>query len=205
MARIDDYRQAKSLAVDTLKNMGLAELGKKAGYKADGDRLIIPFLNRVFWVSFPQGDFVDAKEPEKEVPLQEQVLILHYLAGAGRADIAGQWVAFREIPGAGFYWEPFVKRAINPFKKTFGEKPELFAQTAALLGGKKIDGGDAAFAFAMFPKVPVQIILHTGDDEFPAEATFLFDRSVGSMLLPEDLAWLAGMLVYRLMALSAGV
>ncbi|MDI6796090.1 MAG: DUF3786 domain-containing protein [Desulfatibacillaceae bacterium] len=205
MARIDDYRQAKNLAVERLKELSVAELGKTAGYKADDNRLKIPFLNRVFWVGFPQGDFVDSDEPEKEIPLQEQVLILHYLTGVGRAKNSGRWVAYREIPGAGFYWDPFVKRAVNPFKNTFGDKPDLFAKTAGLLGGKKIDAGDSAFEFAMFPKIPLQIILHAGDDEFDAEASFLFDQSAGDILSPEDLAWLAGMLVYRLMALSVRV
>jgi hypothetical protein len=30
----------------------------------------------------------------------------------------------------------------------------------------------------------------------------VFDENIGSMLSPEDIAWLAGMLVYRLIALS---
>ena len=50
--------------------------------------------------------------------------------------------------------------------------------------------------------MPVRLILHAGDEEFPAEANILFDRSIGRMLSPEDVAWMAGMLVYRLIALS---
>ncbi|MEE4264173.1 MAG: DUF3786 domain-containing protein [Desulfobacteraceae bacterium] len=41
-----------------------------------------------------------------------------------------------------------------------------------------------------------------GDAEFPAEANILFDQTIGRILPPEDVAWLAGMVVYRLMALS---
>jgi hypothetical protein len=51
--------------------------------------------------------------------------------------------------------------------------------------------------------VPVRIILYAGDAEFAPEANILFDRSIGGMLSPEDIAWLAGMLVYRLIGLSS--
>ncbi|MBW2011870.1 MAG: DUF3786 domain-containing protein, partial [Deltaproteobacteria bacterium] len=53
-----------------------------------------------------------------------------------------------------------------------------------------------------FPKVPLQLILWAGDDEFAPEANILFDDTVSKILSPEDAAWLAGMIVYRLMALS---
>jgi hypothetical protein len=41
-----------------------------------------------------------------------------------------------------------------------------------------------------------------GDDEFEPEANIVFDRTIGGILSPEDIAWAAGMVVYRLMALS---
>jgi hypothetical protein len=44
--------------------------------------------------------------------------------------------------------------------------------------------------------------LWEGNAEFPSEANILFDETIGDILSPEDVAWLAGMLVYRLTALS---
>jgi len=63
---------------------------------------------------------------------------------------------------------------------------------------------DVGFEFKVFPKVPLQLILWEGDDEFPPEASILFDETIGEILSPEDVAWLSGMLVYRLIALSRG-
>ena len=68
-------------------------------------------------------------------------------------------------------------------------------------GGTAVEAGDAAFEFTVFPHVPTQLILHAGDEEFPPEANILFDDSIGTILSPEDVAWMAGMVVYRLMAL----
>jgi len=50
--------------------------------------------------------------------------------------------------------------------------------------------------------VPLQLVLWEGDEEFSSEANILFDENIGDVLSPEDAAWLAGMLVYRLISLS---
>jgi len=153
-------------------------------------------------VSSPLFEFQDQADSQKEIPIQEQVLILHYLMAAETPDLSGQWVSYREIPGASFYFGAFVKRAVDPLKKVFGQNISGFARAAEKLQARKIENGDAGFEFRMFPAVPLQLILWEGDDEFPAEANILFDETIGRILSPEDVAWLAGMVVYRLIALS---
>jgi hypothetical protein len=114
----------------------------------------------------------------------------------------GKWVAYREIPGASFYFGAFSKRAIDPLKKVFGNNLSGFHAAAAKLAGKPISDGDAGYEFDIFPKVPVRLIVWEGDEEFAPEGNILFDESIGGILPVEDVAWLAGMLVYRLAALS---
>ena len=73
---------------------------------------------------------------------------------------------------------------------------------ARRIGAQAIETGDAGFEFAVFPGVALQVILWGGDDEFGPEASILFQETIGEVFTPEDAAWLAGMLVYRLIALS---
>ncbi|MGD2272712.1 MAG: DUF3786 domain-containing protein [Desulfobacterales bacterium] len=203
MPRIDDYIAAKRLAVKKLAGLSLARIGQISGLGLCGaDTLRIPFLNRIYRVAYPEFDFVDEAEADKDVPLQEQVLILHYLMAEGAPKPAGKWVAYREIPGAQFYFSAFAKRAIEPLKNTFGRNPSSLQQAARQLEGVAVKTGDAGFEFQIFPKVPLQLILWVGDDEFPSEANILFDETIREFLSPEDVAWMAGMLVYRLIALS---
>jgi hypothetical protein len=65
-----------------------------------------------------------------------------------------------------------------------------------------LEVGDAGFEFCVFPNVPIRLVLYAGDEEFPAEANILFERGIELGLSPEDVAWMAGMLVYRLIALA---
>lgn len=203
MARVDDYINAKKIAVEKLSAESSEDIAQRSGFESEAEnRLRIPFLNRTYQVSFPDFGFQDAAEPEKEVPIQEQVLILHYLMGEGGLSQSGKWVAYREIPGASFYFSAFVKRAIDPLKKVFGQNIPGLVRAAEKLNGQKIEIGDAGFEFRLFPNVPLQLILWEGDDEFPPEGNILFQEGVEKILSPEDIAWLGGMIVYRLAALS---
>lgn len=202
MARVDDYIAAKKLAVEKLASEPLEAIAARGGFeKTAGGGFHVPFLGRTYRVSYPEFDFGLLEDPKKEVPIQEQVLILHYLM-APLETSSGNWVAYREIPGATFYFSAFVKRAVDPLKKMFGSDVTLLQKPAEILGGIPIDAGDAGYEFQLFPRVPIQLVLWEGDEEFPAEANILFDDSIGSLLSPEDIAWLAGMLVYRLMGLA---
>jgi hypothetical protein len=203
MPRIDDYKAAKEIAVQKLSNRPLSEILAATGFEASAaGQIRIPFLDRTYLVDFPELTFKDQQDPDKAVPIQEQVLILHYMLPKQAPEPSGRWVAYREIPGAAFYFSAFVKRAIEPLKKAFGQNPDGLDKASKVLNGKKVAPGDAAFEFMILPKVPLQVILWAGDDEFPAEANILFDQTVGDILSPEDAAWLAGMLVYRLISIS---
>jgi hypothetical protein len=203
MPRVDDYIAACRLARDRLAAEPYEGLLARSGFEpAEGGGLRIPFLDRVYRLSFPGLEFADTSDNAKEIPLQEQVLILHYLQGDPLARESGGWVAYRELPGAAFYFAAFVKRAVDPLKKMFGQNVSGFTRAAGRLKGEPVPLGDAGFEFRVFPKVPVRAILYVGDEEFPPEANILFDRSIGGLLSPEDVAWMAGMLVYRLIALS---
>lgn len=202
MARIDDYQQARDLAAHELSKETIEAIASRAGFKAERtNRIKIPFLDRNYHVFHPTFEFKDAQVPKTEVPLQEQVLILHYLQGC-RPILNGRWIAYREIQGAGFYWTAFVKRAIDPLRKTFGLNLQAFRQAAAKLRATEVSGTAAGYRFDVLPYAPVQLILWEGDEQFPAEANILFDATVGDYLSPEDAAWLASLTVYRLIALA---
>ena len=203
MPRIDDYINACKISIEKLSRQPFETILKRSGFKAAAtDALQVPFLNRVYRLTYPRFEFEDPGESEREIPLQEQVLILHYLAADEIPPVSGHWVSYREISGASFYFGAFVKRAIDPLKNVFGHDAAGLSRAAEKLQMQKIDNGDVGFELRVLPAVPLQLVLWTGDDEFPAEANILFDQTIGRILSPEDVAWLSGMVVYRLMALS---
>jgi hypothetical protein len=203
MPRIDDYINAKKMALEELSRVPFEVILKQTGFESFSQKSFhIPFLDRVYQVDYPQFEFEDQAANDKEIPLQEQVLILHYMMAREIPSPTRQWISYREIPGAGFYFGAFVKRAVEPLKKVFGSNIDLFSRSARKLNAAEIDNGDAGFEIRILPAVPLQLIIWSGDDEFPPEANILFDKNIGQILSPEDVAWLAGMVVYRLIGLA---
>jgi hypothetical protein len=203
MARIDDYLSARQIAIEKLSKENMDDIIARTGFEVGKDCTFkVPFLGRICRVGFPDFRFVDDSDETKEVPIQEQILVLHFMITGSAAGLIGNWIAYREIPGATFYFSAFTKRAVDPLKKVFGHNLSGFSKIAEQLHGNPLDIGDAAFEFTVFPNVPLRLILWEGDEEFPPEANIIFDESIGNIFSPEDVAWLAGMLVYRLIALS---
>jgi hypothetical protein len=207
MAKIDDYMTAVDLGKKGLKDKNpkrIADLSG-AGFEADSEGkavLTLDFLNKEVVVTWPDLAFY-FRETEEELPIQQQVLLLHYLNGAGGAEITGQWIAYQEVPDGKFYLDAFVRRAKNPMVRGFGHRPELLLKLATeVYGARPLNEGDLSVEVQALPMVPVALILWKGDDEFPPEGTILFDSSVSDILSAEDIAWLAGMIIYPLMGMA---
>ena len=210
MARIDDYAQALELGKKTLsdKNPDLVSRFSGAEIKRDGlgkTELRLEFFNRPVVMTWPDlACFYSDKD--EAVPLQQGVLLVHYLLGAwssNGAPLTREWIAYQEIPDGRFYLEAFLKRAKNPLVRGFGENPELLKTLATRnYRAEPFDHGDVSVLIWALPLVPLVLILWKGDDEFPPEGNILFDRNISRILSAEDVAWLAGMAVYPLIGMT---
>jgi hypothetical protein len=210
MARIDDYRQASQLGKDALAGKNPDLVARFAGAQIGRDRegrsaLTLNFLNQEVLISWPELGFL-AQPSHEPLPIQQEILLLHYLHGAWSSSGAateGEWIAFQEIPDGRFYLDAFQRRAKNPLVQTFGHNPEQLLELAtASFGATPFDQGDCSVVFKVLPLVPVALVLWRGDEEFSPEGNILFDRSVCKILSAEDVAWLAGMVVYPLIGMA---
>ncbi|MBN1105628.1 MAG: DUF3786 domain-containing protein [Deltaproteobacteria bacterium] len=210
MPRMDDYVQAVLLGKaaltgatpDLLARLAGAEIRKES---AESVSLLVPFLNDEVSVTWDDLRFQSTRSGQ-EPPIQQQILLLHYLKGAwasGGAVATGQWISFQEIPDGRFYMDAFQRRAKNPLVQAFGEKPErLIGIAGDAYGAVPLDQGDFSVVVKVLPLVPMALVLWRGDEEFPPEGNILFDRNISAILSAEDIAWLAGMVVYPLAGMA---
>ena len=208
MPRIDDYKKALELAKEKLKSMNPKRIADQSGSKFEVDEsqnacLRLNFLNKEVGILWPEIKFLPLQDGS-EVPIQQQVLILHYLLGCPGSKLEGEWIAYQEIPDGRFYLDAFVRRAKEPMLKAFGHRPELLVKLCEqVYGATPFDQGDCSVVVQAFPKVPVALVLWRGDEEFPPDGNILFDRSISDILSAEDVAWLAGMIIYPLIGMAA--
>jgi hypothetical protein len=204
MPRIDDYNQARDLARKQLLQGNPDLVARFSGATINGGKesgMILSFLDRRIAVAW--GDFLMSfEETDEEVPIQQQILLLHYLRGAwvsGGAVSSEEWISFQEVPDGRFYIDAFQRRAKAPLIQAFGSKPEQLPEVAAkLYNAVPFDRGDFSVVVQVLPLVPVALVLWRGDEEFPPDGNILFDRTICKLFSAEDIAWLAGMVVYPL-------
>ena len=209
MARIDDYIKAVELGKKELTGEDPKKIASRSGaeYIEETNGKIgfsINFLNKQVLISWPDLNFSTGTD-KAEFPIQQQVLLLHYLNLDEDIEVLDEWIAYQEVPDGKFYLDAFIRRAKNPMMQGFGDNPELLLKLAGeAYGATPLSQGDVAVRIQALPLVPVALILWRGDDEFPPEGTILFDKSVPKVLSAEDIAWLAGMLIYPLLGMAGG-
>lgn len=173
-----------------------APAGEGSGY------FEIPFLNERYRVSYPDAVIHDSRGAEPPIPIR--LILLHYLFFASGVPMADRWIAFRELPGGMGYDAAFQQRANRRLANAFGRRLESFEKAARALGGFRLDVGDAAYAFDVFPRLRMAVVLYQGDEEFKPTANVIYDGSAGRYLPTEDLAVLGDILAAALIKRAEG-
>ena len=210
MPRIDDYKQAKDLAKDELLATapdlisGYSGADFHDGHNNEG-YLSLSFLSRSIKIEWPSFKIL-YEDSREEVPIQQQVLILHYITGAVSskgARTTGQWISFQDIPDGRFYLGAFIKRAKDPLIKIFGSNPKTLIEISSkAYDASPTDFGDFSVMLKPLPLVPMVLVLWEGDEDFPPEGNILFDENISKILSAEDVAWLAGMVIYPMIGMA---
>jgi hypothetical protein len=168
---------------------------------AEGD--VFRFLG--FSLNLQTGEFIDelqkgAANPEVSNPtMHHQIteLLVEY-SGAAKKPLSGRQVKFRSFPGGVAYETAFVRKAVEPVAKAFAACPDVLVEAGVMLGGRKLELGQASIEIPAFNFVPITYILWV-DEELPPTANVLFDETADGYLNAEGLANLAELATWRLL------
>jgi hypothetical protein len=166
--------------------------------EAEGKRAVIPYFGRDCRVSSegiadPQG-----KRPDYGACL---LMLKYLLLCPPRLPVDDEWVNYRDLKDSGPLTVYFNDNVLNVLSRRYsGRKTELEAAAADLDGRPPANDYpyDVAVVFRPLPRVPVLLLFNDADDEFPAQASVLFERRAERFLDAECLAVLGGALVEEL-------
>ncbi len=173
-----------SLFFTRLSEQDPADVCRRAGctYDAAAGTYRLSVWEREYAVNPEQGRiFCAGPDPEPLHPYFD-LFAVHYLLSAAEIPPAGQWISEKDIPGgATFFRGPHAVPA-HVIASRFDEDIQGFIRRCEQNGGTRLALADAAFSFAITPRVPVAVLLWQGDAEFPAEAKLLFDATIARHL-----------------------
>jgi len=118
--------------------------------------------------------------------------VLWYVAKAKDIPTTGRLISPASLSGGEIFQKGSHVLPLDKLAEKFGRDKERFYEKGLELGGQQLDHGDCSILLHPFPRVPVTMILWTGDEEFPARADLLFD-STCEQHLPPDVIWSTAM------------
>jgi hypothetical protein len=197
----DNYEQALRIGLEILERKDPGRVAARSGCDLVDRAIIVPHLERHVVLELDQKKF-SIQETAEEAPIWLAILVLHYLNNADGRLPTGTLKHFREFKEGHFYEPAFNRRTKEILVQAFGHAPELMKKAAIKLNGKITNTGDAAVELEYFPYLPVTCILWTGDEEFPPEASVLFDETANLFFSAEDMAVAGQMAVLELLKAS---
>ncbi len=193
-------------ALAELEGLDLAEQARLGGFgcrsTAEGGLVLtLPSFGDRIEIAVPAGE---VSMPPLTDSLSMRVLALRYVRLSCGVPESGEWIAYRDLPGGRFYSATLVPTVEQPLARIFGRKHGLLEEVSKRLGGIKAEFGDQSQIFHPFPRTPLLLILHHGDEEFVPDCRVLFDRCCSHYLNTDDLKVLATQLASDLMKCAGG-
>ena len=185
--------------VAPLNFAALAEgLGASYGQENGQPYLLFPFFGqplRIFkdQVLYPPGVHSNP---------WDAIFLYNYVASQGNKPLAGEWITYQSLPNSVSKVKT-LERLQREVEARFSQQLAELRERAALLSAEPASLGEDADFSAVFwplPRVPVALLFWDADPEedFPAQARFLFDATVSEYLDLESLLFLVEGLIHRL-------
>lgn len=197
----DNYEAALTIGLEIFDRRDPGRVADKALARLEGRSIIVPHLDREIALNVDSHRF-SITETDEEAPIWLAILTIHYLNNADGRYPTGRLKHFREFKDGQFYEPAFNRRTKEILASVFGSNPVPMIDAAERLKGKILQTGDAAVELPYFPCVPITCILWQGDEEFPAEASVLFDETADTFFSAEDMAVAGQMAVLELLKAS---
>ena len=110
------------------------------------------------------------------------LFVIYYLLRVKDIPLSREWISEKDLPGGPTFFRGPHLIPTDLISQRYGNDLQAFKTRCEKLGGAPIEMADAAFCFEITPDIPVAVLLWAEDDDFPAEAKLLYDRSITELL-----------------------
>ena len=112
----------------------------------------------------------------------EQLCILTYLLNVLDIPLANELVTAERLDPGGFFFRGSHRLPMQKLEDLLGKEPEQLKKAGKALNARACTFGDASIEILVLPRIPITLIIWAADEEFPARASILFDRSASEQM-----------------------
>jgi hypothetical protein len=174
------------------------EIAASLGISILDDGYRIPFFSQPYSIKTDRIIDMDGKTATHAVSV---ILCKYLLLCPDQPSNDISLVTFKDFKDAAPYAGGFLNTAGQPIAQYFQNKLPELKKRCLDLGGIAFDtevSCQLAFKFHSLPRLPIILLFNDADEDFPAQATLLFQKNAASYLDMECLAMIGGVLAYRL-------
>jgi len=192
---------------EQLEKLDYAKTAKRAKceYLSDKERYIIQLLNTEYIVDLSGRKIYSCHENSRGKPATflEELCLLAYLIHAKNIPLTNKLVRPEALPGGQFFFRGIHKLPIEKLEKAFGARPQAMMDVLDRFKAQKCEFGDASISLYILPRLPLNIVIWRGCEEFDARASVLFDQTAASQMPLDALLASVNLAVDALVKVSA--
>jgi hypothetical protein len=177
--------------------MEFAAVAEALGGQMLPDGLLLPSFGRRYRVSRSVILDTEGRSPS---PTHSVVLSYYVLEGGASVPLSGKWIAFRDFKDSAFFMPAFREAVEQRLAREFQGRLAILHSCSEALGGRdypELGTGDLCHLIPALPRVPLLLVFHEGDEEFPASTMVLYDSHSTSYLNLECLGVMGAVLADR--------
>lgn len=106
------------------------------------------------------------------------VFLVNYLLSKKNVTPVGEWISVKDLPGGVTFFRGPHEIPSLAITKSYGNDLALLKKRCEKLGGIPLDLADCSYQFDIIGNVKVALLYWQGDEDFPAEAGVLIDKSI---------------------------
>lgn len=107
---------------------------------------------------------------------------IYYLLKQSGLVLTGEWISEKDLAGGPTFFRGPHLVPTEFISNRFGDDLKSFCKRCEELDGIKLEMADSSYQFDITPDIPIAVLYWVGDEDFPAEAKILFDRSISEHL-----------------------
>lgn len=119
-----------------------------------------------------------AEQPHEYLDL----FCIYYLLNQSDIELSGEWISEKDLVGGPTFFRGPHLIPTERISNRFTDDLQLFSSRCEQLNGLRLDMADVSYRFDITPDIPVSVLYWIGDEDFPAEAKILYDRSISKRL-----------------------
>ncbi len=138
---------------------------------------IVDVINSKYLI-YPHKHTIECPDRPELLNDYLSLFAIHYLLTCVETRPSGKWISEKDMVGGVTFFRGPHEIPTGLITNKINNSLDKFKSLRHTFNGQSLDMADAAFSFKVTERIPMALLYWAGDEDFPAEAKFLYDSTL---------------------------